>query len=187
MIAQQPLYAGKSGKGLSHGNISELTAFFHVIPGHEQQLAEACQRFVTGLRNAGPEVFQKTGLRDMRHAIFDGGTRLLWITAFETEWDPYIDDSIALMGIQTWADWLQHTVEYNQSLLTASNADVKRWLQSGQVQATSYFNSLAALTLAEITKGQRVKQAFEQVLDAPAAEEALAQPVLAPLLAEAAD
>ena len=177
----------KSGKGASHGNISELTAFFHVKPGHEQQLREACQRFVNGLRKADPRVIQKSGLRDMRHAIFDGGTRMLWITAFETDWDPYIDDSLNMMGIQTWIDWLQHTVEYDQSLATASYADVKRWIQSGQVQATSYFNSMADLTLAEVKKGQRVNQAFQQVLDDPAAEEALQAPALAPLLEEAAD
>jgi hypothetical protein len=177
----------KSGKGMFHGNISELTAFFHVKPGHEQQLREACQRFVNGLRNADPRVIQKAGLRDMRHAIFDGGTRLLWITAFETDWDPYIDDSLDMMGIQTWIDWLQYTVEYDQSLATASYADVKRWIQSGQIQATSFFRADADLTLAEIKKAKRVKQAFDQVLDDPAAEQALQQPALAPLLAEAAD
>src|SRR5262249_14358226 len=106
----------KSGKGTSHGNISELTAFFHIKPGHEEQLREACQRFVNGLRNAPPEVFLKPGLRDSGHRIFHGGPRIPWITAFETEGDPDIHDPIDIKGIQTWADWLQHTVEYPPEL-----------------------------------------------------------------------
>lgn len=29
---------------------------------------------------------------------------------FETEWDPYVDDAILLIGIEVFLDWLQHTV-----------------------------------------------------------------------------
>jgi hypothetical protein len=39
----------------------------------------------------------------------------------------------------------------------------------------------------ELRKAMRVNAAFQQVLDEPAAEEALQHPALAPLLAEAAD
>ena len=43
------------------------------------------------------------------------------------------------------------------------------------------------LTLPQIDRAQRVNQAFEQVLDDPAAAEALQQPALKPLLELAAD
>ena len=55
----------------------------------------------------------KFGLVDMRHVIFDDDTRLCWITAFDTDWDPYIDDSVTTLGIDTWVDWAQHTVEFD--------------------------------------------------------------------------
>lgn len=29
---------------------------------------------------------------------------------FETEWDPYVDDAILLIGMEVFLDWLQHTV-----------------------------------------------------------------------------
>ena len=42
-------------------------------------------------------------------------------------------------------------------------------------------------TMPELVKGQRVTEAFQRVLDDPAADEALAHPALKPLLEEAAD
>ena len=41
--------------------------------------------------------------------------------------------------------------------------------------------------IPQIRKATRVEQAFQQVLDDPAAEQALQQPALKPLLEQAAD
>ena len=50
-----------------------------------------------------------------------------------------------------------------------------------------YVNVLSEWTVPEIVKAARVNQAFQQVLDDPAAAEALQQPTLKPLLDQAAD
>ena len=60
-------------------------------------------------------------------------------------------------------------------------------LQSVQAPAAGYWNMLADQTVPQIRKAQRVEQAFEQVLDDPGAAQALENPVLKPLLEEAAD
>jgi hypothetical protein len=173
---------------MAHGVVSELSAFFTVKPGYEEQLRAACQRFNQGLLRAEPQLLRKVGLRDMRHVIFDGGTRMLWITAFETDWDPYIDDALTILGLPAWADWLQYTVEYpTDTAATMSNAEIKAYLHSRQVKATSFFNTLSQHTTPEIDKALAVQQAFQQVLDDPAAAEALEAPALAPLLDQAAD
>src|ERR687885_87707 len=151
----------KSGKGTMHGVVSELTAIFGIQPGHEEQMRAACERFGEVFRNADPKVHQRTGLRDMKHVIFDNGSRLLLITSFETDWDPYINDAVTLIGVEHWIDWMQHTVEAEQLR--------------------------AALTVPQIKKAVRVEEAFQRVLDDPQAEQALQQPALKPLLAEAAD
>jgi hypothetical protein len=200
----------KSGKGISDGVVSELTAFFGVQPGHEEQLRAACQRFADALREARPESHLKTGLRDWKHVIFDNGRRLMLITTFDTEWDPYIDDAVSNMGVQRWIDWMQHTVEAEQlrdalrqtiglegsdpassteleQAVTTGSAELKRVLQAAQVPATAYFTALSDLTMSEVRKGQRVERAFQQVLDDPAAGQALQQPALGPLLEQAAD
>ena len=56
-----------------------------------------------------------------------------------------------------------------------------------QSPATGYFNNLSAWTMPEIVKAQRLQEAFQQVLDDPAAAEALQHPALKPLLEQAAD
>jgi hypothetical protein len=200
----------KSGKGISDGVVSEMTAFFTVKPGHEEQARAACARFAEALRNTDPLDTQKTGLRDSRHVIFDGGRRLLWTTTFETDWDPYLDDALLLVGVQNFIYWMQHTGEAaelgawlrsaggierlgaadiaeREQTVKATSAGLKRILQSVQTPAAGYFNLLAGQTMPELRKAVSVEQAFQQVLDNPAAEEALTHPALAPLLDRAAD
>jgi hypothetical protein len=198
----------KSGKGTVHGVVSELTAFFAIQPGHEEQLRAACQRFGEAFQRLEPMTLT-SGLRDMKHAIFDNGQRLLFITSFETDWDAYIDDAVSQIGVEKWMDWMQHTVEIGQlrgalrqtagldASGTASHEDLERAvkmgsselkqvLQSAQVRALYYFNDLSTLTVPQIKKAQRLEEAFQQVLDDPSSAQALQQPVLKPLLEQAA-
>ncbi|MEU2423492.1 hypothetical protein ABZ619_21135 [Streptomyces sp. NPDC007851] len=199
----------KAGKGRTDGVVSELATYFHIKEGHEEEVRAAVQRFVAELRRQDPAQTIKTGLRDTRHVVFDGGRMLLWATTFETEWDPYVDDAILTVGFEHFADWLQHTTEWDElfawveeaggmSALTdmdrpdfednvrSSTARLKKILQDGQEQAASYFNPLGTLTMPQIVKAQNLNTAFQDVLDDPAAEEALAHPALKPLLAQAA-
>ena len=171
----------KSGKGMSHGVVSELSAFLAVKPGHTEELRAGLVRFHEHVRQAPFWALQKIGIRDMRHVIFDNGTRLLWITAFDTDWDPYIDDAIDLLGIDSWKDWLQHTVGYSEEGY-ANYAAIKRSLQSAQVRATGFFNTFPDLTVGQIDKGRQLTKAFDKVLEQPGALEALQNPALKPLL-----
>jgi len=181
----EPVITKKGGKGMTHGVVSELSAFLAVKPGHTEELRAGLERFHAHVRNAPFWALQKFGLTDMRHVIFDNGTRLLWITAFDTDWDPYIDDAIDLIGLESWKDWLQHTVEWTDSD-GASYATIKKFLQRGQVRATGFFRTFPDMTVGETKKAIELMKTFEQVLDQPGALEALQQPVLKPLLDKAA-
>ncbi|MFD7442473.1 hypothetical protein [Streptomyces sp. NPDC059909] len=59
-----------------------MATYFHVKPGHEQEVAAACRRMVEALQKGDMAATIKTGLRDSRHVIVDNGTRLLWATTF---------------------------------------------------------------------------------------------------------
>ena len=111
----------KSGKGNSHGFISEVSTYFTVKPGHEEEARAACRRFGEMLRNSDPKDVQKTGLRDARLVVFDDGRRLMFASGFETDWDPYVDDAILIVGIQHFLDWLQHTVEAEELVATVKS------------------------------------------------------------------
>jgi hypothetical protein len=200
----------KSGKGLSDGVVSELTAFFGVRPGEVEQLRAACQRFTDVLRTSDPQGTQKTGLRDSRMVIFDNDQQLLWTTTFETDWDPYLDDALLLVGVEPFIDWMQHTTQAEelkawvaqvggkQTLVGKTGAELeqvvqgtsgglKQIIQSRQVPATAYWNALSDQMVPQIRKAQRVDRAFQRVLDDPGAAQALQHPALKPLLELAAD
>jgi hypothetical protein len=101
----------KSGKGNSHGVVSEVSAYLTVKPGHEEEARAAAFRFGEILKKSDWKDIQKTGLRDARLVNFDNGRRLMFASGFETDFDPYVDDAILIVGIQHFLDWLQHTVE----------------------------------------------------------------------------
>ena len=199
----------KSGKGGSHGVVTELSAYFTIKPGHEKELIPAVLRFGGMLLKSDPKDVQRTGLRDARFVIFNDGRQLMFASSFETDWDPYIDDAIDVVGAGHFVDWMQHTVEaeklvaYIESLggvkkfdkkdpaydenLKRTSAVVKEVIQSVQSPAVAYFNALSSLTVPQIKKAQHVDEAFQRVLDNPTAQEALKHPAMKPLLEQAAD
>jgi hypothetical protein len=111
------------------------------------------------------------------------------------------------VGIQHFLDWLQHTIEAEELVASVNSlvkdidkndptfeekakpagVHLKAVIQSVQAPAATYFNALNDLTMPQIRKAQRLEQAFQQVLEDPAAQEALQHPALKPLLEQAAD
>ena len=187
----------KSGKGLSYGVVSELATYWEVLPGHEDELRAATQRFAAVLSAVPLEKNIHTGLRDQRHVIFDNGQRLMWATTFENDWDPYFEDFV-LIGIEHFLDWMQHTTQYTAvsawvessggvEKFSADNPDVdahvkqtvgglKAIVASVQSPATGYFNNLSTWTMPEIVKAQGLQDAFQRVLDDPAPRGGAAAP-----------
>ena len=138
---------------------------------------------------------------------FDDGRRLMFASGFETDFDPYVDDAILIVGLQHFLDWMQHTVEAEELVASvrsltkgldendpafvekvkSAGPQLKAVIQKVQTPATTYFNALSDLTIPQIRKAQRLQQAFQKVLDDPDAEKALQHPALKPLLEQAAD
>src|SRR6266542_1369918 len=160
----------KSGKGVSHGVVSELRA--------------ALERFGHATDAIEPNLRRRIGLRELRLVLFDNDQRLLFATGFETDWDPYIDDFVQFVGLDIVGDWTQHIVGWpypEGSTAAASSADIKKLLQSGQMPATWFHEVFSTWTMPEILKAAKVEAAFEQVLDNPEAAQALQHPALKPL------
>ena len=198
----------KSGKGIVSGVVSELATFWTVKPGHEEGLRAGIQKFLERVGSLPPDTNMKTGLRDVRFLIFDNGTRLLFATTFETDWDPYIDDAVLIIGMPYFLEWTQHLEEGQriddwvasagitkygpddpelQKIQKQTGHIFKQILQDLQIPAVAYANSLGQYTMPQVTKAARVDQAFQQVLDDPAGAAALqASPALKPLLDQAA-
>ena len=72
-------------------------------------------------------------------------------------------------------------------IMRGAGGEFKAILQDQQVKAETYDNFLGQYTMPQVNKADRVYQAFQQVLDDPAAAQALqAAPALKPLLDQAA-
>lgn len=175
----------KSGLGSRHGVKSEATALFRVKPGHATELRAACKRFADFLKAAPFEGLQHIGLHYSRLVVVND-THLIWLTAFDTDFAPYVDDAVAKMGAGTWGDWLQHTVECPEGFNNFTGPQVREVIQQNQSPADGYFEAFPDLTMGEIKKGERLRAALEQVIEQPEGVAALQNPALKPLLEEAA-
>jgi hypothetical protein len=169
--------------GLAVGPTSEFTLFFHVQPGHEREIREA----ITALQNSpgyrpGDYEVPIAVIHEARFVLFDEDTRLLFATSFDGSWDSYMVD-FASNPLQLFDAIFRHVEGYEG--LPDLEA-VQNFILSAQQTAAGYARNYGR-TVKEIRKAQRVNDAFQQVLDDPAAEEALQHPALAPLLEEAAD
>ncbi len=175
--------AGTPRPGVRVGSTSEFSLFFRVRRGHETDLREAVQ----ALQNSPgyrPGVYDLpiAIIQEARFVLFDGDTRLLFATSFDGSWDAYMED-FASKPLQLFDAIFRH-VEGYEGLpdLTA----VKDFILSAQVTAGAYARNYPG-TVKEIRKALRVNEAFQQVLDDPAAADALRHPALKALLNEAAD
>ena len=177
--------AGTPRPGVSVGPTSEFSLFFRVRPGHGDALREAVRTLQDhpGYRPGDYQIAIAT-IHEARFVLFDDDTRLLFATSFDGPWDAYMDD-FATSGptLQLFDTIFQHVEGYDG--LPDVEA-VKAFILSGQVTAAGYARNYGG-TVKEIRKALRVNKAFQQVLDDPEAATALQQPVLKPLLDEAAD
>src|SRR5256885_7437752 len=82
-----------SRPGVSVGPTSEFSLFFHVTPGHGDDLREALQTLQNhpGYRPGEYHMAIAT-IHEARFVLFDDDTRLLFATSFDGPWDAYMDD-----------------------------------------------------------------------------------------------
>jgi hypothetical protein len=168
--------------GISVGSTSEFTLFFHVKPGHEREIRDA----IDVLQNSpgyrpGDYNLPISSIHEARFALFDDDTRLLFATSFDGPWDAYMDD-FAGSPLGNFDAIFRHTEEYHG---LPDVAAIKAFILSAQVSASGYARNYGG-SVKEIQKAARVNDAFQQVLDDPAAAEALQHPALKPLLDQAA-
>ncbi len=171
--------------GMTVGSTSEFTLFFRVKPGQADALREALQTLqnTPGYRPGDYNVAITT-IHEARFVLFDDDTRLLFATSFDGPWDAYMEDFFTSGPTLELFDVIFRHVEGYEGL--PDLAAVKQFVLSAQATAAGYARNYPG-TVKEIRKAERVNNAFQQVLDAPEAGEALQHPALRPLLDEASD
>src|ERR671913_979455 len=177
--------APSSHPGVTVGPTSEFSLFFRVNPGEAESLRAALDKLqqTPGYRPGDYGVAIAT-IHEARFVLFDDDTRLAFMTSFDGPWDPYMDDFFNSGPTLTLFDAIFKHVEGYEGL--PDLAAVKSFVLGAQVTAGAYQRNYPG-TVKEIRKALRVNEAFQRVLDDPAAGEALQHPTLKPLLEEAAD
>ena len=146
--------AGRVGVRL--GNVSELTMIFPFAPGGAKRLRAFLQ-----LLNGNLDGANKVGsLHDMRFVFLDNDTKLLFCTAFDGEWDPYIDDFAT--KIPDYLDILDCALEGWPGIRSPGAKD---YLVKHQITAEGWYVGNPDVSVAETRRLKRVGQAVDEFLD----------------------
>ena len=142
--------------GSRQGTVSELTMITPLAPGGARRLRGFLQ-----LLNGNFDGANKVGsLHDMRFVFLDNDTKLLFCTAFDGEWDPYIDDFAT--KIPDYLDILDCGLEGWPGI---HSPKVKDWIVKHQIPAEGWYVAHPDLTVAESGRLKRVGKAVEDFLD----------------------
>ena len=142
--------------GARQGKVSELTLIIPFAEGGAKRL-----RGLLALMQGNFQLADKVGtVHDMRFVFLDNDTKLLFCTAFDGEWDPYIDDFAT--KIPDYLDILDCALEGWPGI---RSPEAKDYLASHQINAEGWYVAHPDLTVAEITRLKRIGAAADEFLD----------------------
>ena len=147
--------AGRVGSRL--GKVSELTMIVPLAAGGAERL-RAFLRLLNGNPRDGAD---KVGtLHDMRFVFLDNDTKLLFATAYDGDWDAYIDDFVT--KIPDHLDIISSAFEGWPGI---HSAEAKDYLAKHQITAEGWYVGNPDLTVAETRRLKRIGEAVDEFLD----------------------
>ena len=153
MAEHEVVTAGRIGA--KSGEVSELTAIMPLKPGGAERLRKFFKLIDGNLVGAG----QVGTLHNMRFVFLDNDTTLLFATAYDGEWDPYIDDFAT--KIPEMMDYLFSNVEGWPGIAAPG---VKDFITQYQLPAEAWFVSHPTMTVTEANRLQRQDAAVQRFL-----------------------
>lgn len=143
-------------KGLKSGKVSELTVIAPLKEGGAERLKEILKIAGGNLKGA-----TRVGtLHDLRFVFLDDDTRVLFCTAYDGDWDPYIDDFAT--KIPELMDILFGNVEGWPGIKDPS---VKQFILDHQITAAGWYVGVPHLTIQDIRRQDRIVKGINKVLD----------------------
>jgi len=142
--------------GIRQGTVSELTIIAPFAPGGAQRL-RAILRLLNGNFNGGVKVGT---LHNMRFVFLDNDTKFLFATAYDGEWDPYIDDFATKIP-----DEMDIIFSAFEGWPGIHSPEVKDWIAEHQIPAEGWYVAHPDLSVAESGRLKRTGKAVEVFLD----------------------
>jgi len=142
--------------GARQGTVSEFTLIFPFAPGGAKRLRRLLQ-----LMQGNFSLADRMGtFHDMRFVFLDNDTRLLFATAYDGDWDAYIEDFA--MKVPDHLDMLFSNIEGFPGMHSPS---IKDWVAKHQIAAESWYVAHPDLTVVETRRLKRSGQALDEFLD----------------------
>jgi hypothetical protein len=142
--------------GIRQGTVSELTVIAPFAPGGARRL-----RTVLRLLNGNFSGGKKIGtLHNMRFVFLENDTKFLFATAYDGEWDSYIDDFATKIP-----DEMDVIFSAFQGWPGIHSPKVKDWIVAHQIPAEGWYVAHPDLTVAESGRLKRTGKAVEEFLD----------------------
>ncbi|HEV7607181.1 MAG TPA: hypothetical protein VGO61_07580 [Steroidobacteraceae bacterium] len=161
MLTQElaaPPHAQKAGRiGLRQGQVSELLVFLPFVTGGAKRLRGLLQLLEGNFRAA-----DAVGtVHDMRFVFVDNDSKLLFATAYDGDFDPYIEDFASKIP-NAMDIWLCNCEGYPGMRDPKAAAD---WIASHQIAAEAWYVNSPNLTAAQTRRLEHVGKAVEELLD----------------------
>ena len=150
---------GTAGRiGRRQGKVSELTVIAPLAPGGAKRM----RAFLAILHGSiGNEMVDMVGtVHDMRFVILDNDTKLLFCTAYDLDWDPYIEDFATKIP-----DILDLQFGDVEGWPGVRSPKVKDHIASHQITADFWYVANPNLTVVETKRLERIGNATEEFLD----------------------
>ena len=146
--------AGRVGSRI--GKVSELTIIVPFAPGGAERLRTFLRLFGGNLAGAD----DVGSVHDMRFVFLDNDTRMLFATAYDGDWDAYIDDfatkipnelDLLFCGCEGWPG--------------IHSPEAKDWIAKYQVTAEGWYVANPNLTVVDTRRLERNGKALDEFLD----------------------
>ena len=142
--------------GVRQGKVSELTVIAPFAEGGAKRLRGLLELLGGNFQGA-----EKVGtVHDMRFVFLDNDTKLLFATAYDGDWDPYIDDFAT--KIPDYMDLLFSNFEGWPGIHSPL---VKDWIVEHQIPAEGWYVANPNLTVVDTRRLERVGKALDEFLD----------------------
>jgi len=146
--------AGRTG--IRQGKVSELLFITPFAPGGAERLRALLQ-----LRDGSFDDTDRVGtVHDMRFVFLDNDTKLLFATAYDGEWDPYIDDFATKI-----TDQMDVIFTACEGWPGIRSPKVKDWIVDHQIPAVGWYVAHPDLTVRDIHRLKQVGKAVDEFLD----------------------
>jgi hypothetical protein len=144
--------------GARRGKVSELTTLLPIKPSSAKRMRAFLELLHGSLGNQGVD---KVGtVHDMRFVFLDNDTKLLFCTAYDGDWDPYIDD----FGTKI-PDILDLQFGEVEGWPGIRSPKIKDFIVKHQIPAYFWYVANPNLTVVDTKRLEKIGKAVDEFLD----------------------